>query len=98
LLGIAGKSAFVVPQPQPAEVGGDEKLQSRLHHNAHVVRNHEVNRRFFEDLLGIPLVATCCEKTFSSELNRRSTSATPSSAWGAITTSPSRPSPGPMTS
>jgi hypothetical protein len=63
-------SAFVVPQPQPAEIGGDEKLQSRLHHNAHVVRNHEVNRRFFEDLLVIPLVVTCCEKTFSSELNR----------------------------
>ena len=45
-------------------------LPSRLHHNAYVVRDHEVNRRFFEDLLGIPLVATWCEKTFSSELNR----------------------------
>ena len=46
------------------------RLPSRLHHNAYVVRDHEVNRRFFEDLLGIPLVATWCEKTFSSELNR----------------------------
>jgi glyoxylase I family protein len=46
------------------------RLPSRLHHNAYVVRDHEVNRRFFEDLLGIPLVATWCEKSFSSELNR----------------------------
>ena len=46
------------------------KLPSRLHHNAFVVRDHEVNRRFFEDLLGIPLVATWCEKTFSTDLNR----------------------------
>jgi glyoxylase I family protein len=33
------------------------RLPLRLHHNAFVVKNHEVNRRFFEDLLGIPLVA-----------------------------------------
>ena len=46
------------------------RLPSRLHHNAYVVRDHEVNRRFFEDLLGIPLIATWCEKSFSSELNR----------------------------
>ena len=43
---------------------------SRLHHNAFVVRDHEVNRRFFEDLLGIPLVATWCEKNHSAELQR----------------------------
>ena len=46
------------------------KLPSRLHHNAFVVKDHEVNRRFFEDLLGIPLVATWCEKNFSAELRR----------------------------
>ena len=46
------------------------KLPSRLHHNAFVVKDHEVNRRFFEDLLGIPLVATWCEKNFSAELQR----------------------------
>src|ERR1700740_1923663 len=46
------------------------RLPSRLHHNAFVVRDHEVNRRFFEDLLGIPLVATWCEKNFSAELQR----------------------------
>jgi len=46
------------------------RLPSRLHHNAFVVRDHEINRRFFEELLGIPLVATWCEKNFSSELQR----------------------------
>src|SRR5215471_6598881 len=46
------------------------KLPSRLHHNAFVVRDHEVNRSFFEDLLGIPLVATWCEKGFSTEIQR----------------------------
>jgi len=46
------------------------RLPSRLHHNAFVVRDHEVNRRFFEDLLGIPLVATWCEKNFSTELQK----------------------------
>jgi glyoxylase I family protein len=46
------------------------RLPLRLHHHAYVVRDHEVNRRFFEDLLGIPLVATWCEKSFSSELDK----------------------------
>ena len=46
------------------------KLPSRLHHNAFVVQDHEVNRRFFEDLLGIPLVATWCEKNYSAEMQR----------------------------
>jgi catechol 2,3-dioxygenase-like lactoylglutathione lyase family enzyme len=46
------------------------RLPSRLHHNARVVKDHEVNRRFFEDLLGIPLVATWCEKSYSAELKR----------------------------
>jgi glyoxylase I family protein len=46
------------------------RLPARLHHHAFVVRDHETNRRFFEDLLGIPLVATWCEKSFSAELNK----------------------------
>jgi glyoxylase I family protein len=46
------------------------RLPSRLHHNAYVVKDHEANRRFFEDLLGIPLVATWCEKSYSAELGR----------------------------
>ena len=47
-----------------------QKLPARLHHNAFVVKDQEVNRRFFEDLLGIPLVATWCEKNYSTELQR----------------------------
>lgn len=46
------------------------QLPSRLHHHAYVVKDHEANRRFFEDLLGIPLVATWCEKNFSAEVQR----------------------------
>ena len=43
------------------------RLPERLHHHAYVVRDHEANRRFLEDLLGIPLVATWCEKSISGE-------------------------------
>jgi len=46
------------------------ELPLRLHHNAYVVKDHEANRHFLEDLLGIPLVATWCEKTFRSDLGR----------------------------
>jgi len=54
----------------PKTAGLLSRLPSRLHHHAFVVRDHEANRRFFEDLLGIPLVATWCEKSFSSELGK----------------------------
>ena len=33
----------------------------RLHHHAVVVRDQEATRRFYEDVLGMPLVATWCE-------------------------------------
>ena len=46
------------------------ELPQRLHHYAFVVRDHEVNRQFFEDVLGLPLVATWCERTFNSEVQR----------------------------
>ena len=45
-------------------------LPQRLHHYAFVVRDHEVNRQFFEDVLGLPLVATWCERTFNTEVQR----------------------------
>ena len=45
-------------------------LPERLHHYAFVVRDHEVNRQFFEDVLGLPLAATWCERTFNSEVQR----------------------------
>ena len=43
---------------------------SRLHHFAFTVRDQEANRRFFEDLLGLPLVATWCEKVYNAEAGR----------------------------
>ena len=37
------------------------KLPSRLHHTAYVSSNLERTRAFYEDLIGLPLVATWCE-------------------------------------
>lgn len=37
------------------------KLPSRLHHTAYVTRDLEATRRFYEDLIGLPLNATWCE-------------------------------------
>jgi catechol 2,3-dioxygenase-like lactoylglutathione lyase family enzyme len=38
-------------------------IKSRLHHNAHVCRDLEAVREFYEEVIGFPLVATWCEKT-----------------------------------
>src|SRR5690606_13732523 len=38
------------------------RLPERLHHNAYVVKDLEKTRWFYEDVLGLPLVATWCEK------------------------------------
>lgn len=38
-------------------------LPQRLHHTAYVVKDLERTRAFYEDLLGMPLQATWCEKT-----------------------------------
>jgi glyoxylase I family protein len=38
------------------------KLPSRLHHTAYVTRDLEATRRFYEEVIGLPLVATWCEK------------------------------------
>ncbi len=45
-------------------------LPLRLHHHAFAVRDQEANRHFIEDILGIPLVATWCERTFRREVGR----------------------------
>jgi glyoxylase I family protein len=52
------------------QAGPLSRLPERLHHHAYVVRDQEVNRRFFEDVLGIPLVATWCEVSHNRELGR----------------------------
>ena len=38
------------------------KLPNRLHHTAYVTKDLEATRHFYEDVLGLPLVATWCEK------------------------------------
>lgn len=38
------------------------KLPSRLHHTAYVTKDLEATRKFYEDIIGLPLVATWCEK------------------------------------
>jgi glyoxylase I family protein len=42
----------------------------RLHHHAFAVRDQEANRAFVEDILGIPLTATWCERAFNAALGR----------------------------
>jgi glyoxylase I family protein len=46
------------------------QLPLRLHHYAYVTKDQEANRKFFEEILGIPLVATWCERAFNAELGR----------------------------
>jgi len=55
----------------PAKGQPLSQLPLRLHHYASVVRDQEVNRRFFEDILGIPLAATWCEQSVNPTLNRQ---------------------------
>ena len=38
-----------------------EKRPSRLHHNAYVTQDLEATRKFYEEIIGLPLVATWCE-------------------------------------
>jgi glyoxylase I family protein len=38
------------------------KLPSRLHHTAYVSRDLEATRKFYEEVIGLPLLATWCEK------------------------------------
>jgi catechol 2,3-dioxygenase-like lactoylglutathione lyase family enzyme len=37
------------------------KLPARLHHTAYVSKNLEATRKFYEDVIGLPLLATWCE-------------------------------------
>jgi catechol 2,3-dioxygenase-like lactoylglutathione lyase family enzyme len=41
---------------------GSPGIPLRLHHNAYVSSNLEATRHFYEDLIGMPLTATWCEK------------------------------------
>ena len=54
--------------------GLPNELPQRLHHHAFAVRDQEANRHFIKDILdiplGIPLVATWCERVFRPEVGR----------------------------
>jgi glyoxylase I family protein len=41
-----------------------QKLPLRMHHHAFTTDDHEANRHFYEDVLGIPLTAMYIEKEF----------------------------------
>jgi catechol 2,3-dioxygenase-like lactoylglutathione lyase family enzyme len=41
-----------------------DKLPTRLHHTAYVTKDLEATRKFYEEVIGLPLVATWCEKDF----------------------------------
>ena len=45
-------------------------LPLRLHHYAWVTKDREANRKFFEDVLGMPLIATWCERADVAEIGR----------------------------
>jgi glyoxylase I family protein len=47
-----------------------KELPMRLHHHAYAVKDQEANRHFIEDILGIPLVATWCERNFNKAVGR----------------------------
>lgn len=40
---------------------GSSALPTRLHHTAYVTKDMEATRRFYEDVIGLPLLATWCE-------------------------------------
>jgi catechol 2,3-dioxygenase-like lactoylglutathione lyase family enzyme len=46
----------------PAAKAVTAKLPSRLHHTAYTSKDLEATRHFYEDIIGLPLVATWCEK------------------------------------
>ena len=47
------------------------ELPLRLHHNAYVCANQERTRHFYEDIVGLPLVATWIEQTESPDFPGR---------------------------
>ena len=56
--------------PEQNQVTALAQLPLRLHHHAYAVKDQEVNRHFIEDILGIPLVATWCERVFFPDVGR----------------------------
>src|SRR6266853_1326481 len=46
---------------QPSTNVNKDQMPQRLHHNARVVKDHERTRQFYQDVIGMPLVATWAE-------------------------------------
>ena len=59
-----------IERTAPSQVKLLEELPLRLHHNAYVVKDHEANRKFWEDVIGIPLTATWCERAYNGTMGR----------------------------
>lgn len=51
-------SALAAPATQTA---GTDHLPSRLHHTAYVTKDQQATRHFYQDLIGLPLIATWTE-------------------------------------
>ncbi|MET8689224.1 VOC family protein [Streptomyces sp. NPDC004732] len=49
-------------QAQPQPQAEPQSLPLRLHHHAWITDDQEANRRFYEDVIGLPLVATWTER------------------------------------
>ena len=45
-------------------------MPERLHHYAFVIKDQEANRKFWEDIIGIPLCATWCERAYNGSIGR----------------------------
>ena len=57
------------------------KLPQRLHHNARVVKDHERTRHFYEDIVGMPLLATWSEVGQFPDFPERRISLLPHVLW-----------------
>lgn len=53
-----------------AKVKPLSEAPERLHHYAFVIKDQEANRKFFEEVLGIPLAATWCEVAYNASVKR----------------------------
>ena len=58
---MAGEMSAKLKPNVKLKTGAD--LPARLHHNAYVCADQEQTRRFYEDVLGLPLIATWIEQT-----------------------------------
>src|SRR5262245_50727308 len=54
-------STFDRPPTSETRMPMHAKLPSRLHHTAYVAKDLEKTRAFYEDVIGLPLMATWCE-------------------------------------